>query len=259
MPTVVFMRFKRFIGVDYSGAQSPESRLKGLQVYQADGDSAPQRVFPPVKGVRNWSRREVTQYCQEALLGDEPIIIGVDHCFSLPISYMERYGLNNWDVFLRDFMRNWPTHEEYTYVDFLRDDNPRTGDSSELRLCEKWTATAKSAFQFDMQGSVAKSTHAGLPWLLWLRQATTARVHFWPFDGWDVPEGRSVIAEAYPALYKRRYEKNDRSPDEHDAWSVAAWLRDADRRGTLDKYFHPPLTLPEQKQARLEGWILGVW
>lgn len=252
------MRFERYIGIDYSGAKSPESRLRGLQVYETDTDGPPKKISPPARGVKNWSRREVTQFCQEALQSEQPVIIGIDHSFSLPLSYMERYGLHNWDVFLRDFMHHWPTHEEYTEVEFLREDNRRTGSSSEFRLCEKWTATAKSTFQFDVQGSVAKSTHAGLPWLLWLRQVTQARVHFWPFDGFDVPKGRSVIAEAYPALYKRRYEKEGRIPDEHDAWSVAAWLRDADQRGILDNYFHPPLTLPEQKQARLEGWILGV-
>lgn len=252
------MKFERYIGIDYSGAQAPESRLKGLQVYTADRYSQPEKVKPPKPGTKNWCRREVTQFCHDALQADGSVIIGIDHNFSLPLSYMERYGLYNWDVFLRDFMRHWPTHEDYNCVEFFREDNPRTGDSSEFRLCEKWTSSAKSAFQFDMQGSVAKSTHAGLPWLLWLRQATSARVHFWPFDGFDVPRGSSVVTEAYPALYKRRYEKQGRTPDEHDAWSVAAWLKDVDRRGILDNYFHPPLTLPEQKMARLEGWILGV-
>ncbi len=142
----------------------------------------------------------------------------------------------------------------------MREGNPRTGDPSELRLCEQWTATAKSVFRFDVQGSVAKSTHAGLPWLLWLRQMPDSRqrLHFWPFDGFDVPEGKSVIVEAYPALYKRRYPREGRSPDEHDAWPIAAWLRDADRRDILGRYFVPPLTLPERKQAELEGWIIGV-
>lgn len=252
------MKFERYIGIDYSGARTPEARLKALQVYEATPDRKPEKTGPPVQGAKNWSRREVTQYCQTALQAGETVIIGIDHNFSLPLSYMERYGITNWDVFLQDFMRHWPSHDEYTCVEFLREDNPRTGEASEFRLCEQWTATAKSAFQFDVQGSVAKSTHAGLPWLLWLRQASTARVHFWPFDGFDVPAGSSVLVEAYPALYKRRYPKQDRSADEHDAWSIAAWLRDADQRGILDRYFHPPLTLPEQKRARLEGWILGV-
>ncbi len=253
------VKFERYIGIDYSGARSPEARLRGLQVFEARPHKKPEKIRPPVPGAKNWSRREITQFCHAVLQSGETAIIGIDHNFSLPLSYLERYGLSSWDVFLRDFTRHWPTHEEGAYVDFLRKNNPRTGESTEFRLCEQWTATAKSAFQFDVQGSVAKSTHAGLPWLLWLRETSTSRIHFWPFDGFDVPAGRSVLAEAYPALYKRRYSKQDRSADEHDAWSIAAWLRDADRRGILDRYFHPPLTLPEQRRARLEGWILGVW
>jgi hypothetical protein len=33
------------------------------------------------------------------------------------------------------------------------------------------------------QGSVAKATHAGLPWLRYLRRQAAGRVHFWPLDG----------------------------------------------------------------------------
>jgi hypothetical protein len=129
-----------------------------------------------------------------------------------------------------------------------------------LRLCEQWTAGVKSVFQFDVQGSVAKSTHAGLPWLLWLRQmpGSRQRLHFWPFDGFAVPPGKSVIAEVFPSLFRRRYPKAGRSADEHDAWSIATWLYEMDRRGVLEHYFKPPLTLAEQRQAALEGWILGV-
>ena len=45
----------------------------------------------------------------------------------------------------------------------------RVGEASELRLCERWTSSAKSVFHFDVRGSVAKSTHAGIPWLKRLR------------------------------------------------------------------------------------------
>lgn len=254
------MKFHRYIGIDYSGAQTPESRLKALQVYEATGNKGPVKVNTPIAGARNWTRLEVAQYCQKALESSEPVIIGIDHGFSFPLSYMKRYGLSTWDSFLDDFMRHWPTADPHTYVDFVRDDNPRTGDLSELRLCEQWTATAKSVFLFDVQGSVAKSTHAGLPWLLWLREMPGGRshIHFWPFDGFEIYGGKSVIAEAYPALYKRRYPREGRSPDEHDAWSIAAWLQGADRRVILDRYLEPPLSLPERKQVELEGWILGV-
>ena len=59
---------------------------------------------------------------------------------------------------------------------------------------------AKSVFHFDVQGSVAKSTHSGIPWLRYIRDQLGKRVHFWPFDGWDVPAGHSAIAEAYQNL-----------------------------------------------------------
>ena len=255
------MKFHSYIGIDYSGAQTPKSRLKGLQVYRASRDSEPIKVSTPAQGAKNWSRLEVAQYCLQALETGEPVIIGIDHGFSFPMSYMKRYGLSSWDDFLRDFMRHWPTADPHIYVDFVREGNPRTGGPTDLRLCEQWTSTAKSVFLFDVQGSVAKSTHSGLPWLLWLREMPGGRshVHFWPFDGFEVPQGKSVVAEVYPALYKRRFPKEERSPDEQDAWSIAAWLREADHRGALDRYFQPPLTPSERKQAELEGWILGVW
>ena len=75
----------------------------------------------------------------------------------------------------------------------------RTGSSRWRRLAEE-RCRAKSVFHFDVPGSVAKSTHAGLPWLLSLRNQCGSKLHFWPFDGWKPPHGRSVIAEVYPAL-----------------------------------------------------------
>jgi hypothetical protein len=39
--------FERYIGIDYSGAQTPSSSLKGLRVYEIDRLAAPQEVLPP--------------------------------------------------------------------------------------------------------------------------------------------------------------------------------------------------------------------
>ena len=50
------------------------------------------------------------------------------------------------------------------------------------------------------------------------------QVHFWPFDGWDIPVGRSAIAEVYPALWSPGFAREDRTGDQHDAYSIAAWL-----------------------------------
>lgn len=70
--------------------------------------------------------------------------------------------------------------------------------------------------------SVAKSTHAGLPpWLRFLRQHLDQQIHFWPFDGWQIPPGRSAIVEVYPALYKKQFALKNRNPDQQDAFSIA--------------------------------------
>ena len=50
----------------------------------------------------------------------------------------------------------------------------------------------------------------------------------WPFDGWDIPAGRSAIAEVYPALWSRCFANESRTGDQHDAYSIVAWLSPAD-------------------------------
>lgn len=56
--------------------------------------------------------------------------------------------------------------------------------------------------------------------------------------------------QVYPSLLRRRYPKEDRTPDEHDAYCVAAWLTEVDRRSAPDHYFNPPLSLPESWRSR---------
>jgi hypothetical protein len=130
--------------------------------------------------------------------------------------------------------------------------NPRWRRLTEERV------GAKSVFHFDVQGSVAKSTHAGIPWLRFIRQHVGARVHFWPFDGWTIPTGCSAIVEVYPALWKHSFPIEERNADQHDAYSVAAWLRQADSNGELKTFFNPTLTPEQRMVAQVEGWILGV-
>jgi hypothetical protein len=67
-----------------------------------------------------------------------------------------------------------------------------------------------------------------LPWLRFIRERLGERVHFWPFDGWDIPGGRSSITEVYPALRRRSYARADRTGDQHDTYSIAARLSRAD-------------------------------
>jgi hypothetical protein len=132
------------------------------------------------------------------------------------------------------------------------------GNAHWRRLTEERAGAAKSVFHFDVQGSVAKSTHSGIPWLRFIRQQLGERVHFWPFDGWDVPEGRTVIAEVYPALWNRGFAREGRTGDQQDAYSIAAWLSREDQDGDLAAFLKPSLTASERTTAQVEGWILGV-
>jgi len=66
------------------------------------------------------------------------------------------------------------------------------------------------------------------------------------------------VVEVYPALWSQNVPKEGRTPDQHDAYSIAAWLRLADGEGTLAEFFKPELNPPERAIARVEGWILGI-
>jgi len=236
----------------------PQTGLVGLQVFEAAPGSDPMRVEPPARRTRKWSRQRVAEWLVDQLGGSEKMIAGIDHAFSFPASYLDRYGLADWDAFLDDFCQHWPTCQEC--VEECRDNNARTGTTDEFRITDRWTQGAKSIFLFDVQGAVAKSTHAGIPWLHMLRHhdKLAGRVHFWPFDGFEVPDGVSVVAEVYPSLFRRRYPCEKFKDHERDAWLVARWLREMDVNGFLGRYFEPPLTKGELELARREGWILGV-
>jgi hypothetical protein len=256
--------FQRYVGIDYSGAETPTSSLKGLRVYMADRQSPPVQILPPPSPRKYWTRRGVAEWLVERLREDCPTLVGIDHGFSFPIKYFERHGLRrDWPAFLEDFHRYWPTDDDNTYVDFVRDGDvgrgsERTGDRRWRRLTEVRAGGAKSVFHFDVQGSIAKSTHAGLPWLRYIRERLPGRVHFWPFDGWTPPPGRSLVAEVYPSLWSKTLPRADRTPDQHDAWSVAEWLRRADVDGGLAKFLNPNLSAEDLEVAEVEGWILGL-
>lgn len=162
--------FEGYIGIDYSGAET---------------------------AIAEWLIGRLTE--------TQPTIVGIDHGLSFPLKYFAKYGLpHDWSGFLKDFRDHWPTDDDSTYVDFVREGacgmlRLVMGDSHWRRLTEV-RARAKSVFHFDVPGSVAKSTHAGIQWLLYLRNRLPDRTHFWPFDGWQLPTGKSAVVEVYPAL-----------------------------------------------------------
>src|SRR6266545_6765704 len=250
-------QFERYIGIDYSGAKTPTSSLTGLRVYAADRSLPPKESPPPPSPRKYWTRRGIAEWLCDQFHEKKPALVGIDHGFSFPLNYFEAHGLSrDWSAFLDDFQHHWPTDEDNTYVDFVRDGScgngaARSGDARWRRLTEKRVRSAKSVFHFGVHGEVAKSTHAGLPWLRYLRAQSLGRVHFWPFDGWDAPPGCSVVAEIYPSLWNRSFPRETRNPHQQDAFAAAAWMRQTDLDDSLPKFFMPPLEAHERALAEV--------
>ena len=256
--------FARTIGIDYSGAETPTASLKGLRVYLAEGDAPPVEVPPPPiaaqildpQGHRRMAGGTAGRGCAHAGRHRPRLFV--------PAALFRGASA---DARLAALPRRFPAPLADRRGSHLCRFRPRRhcgngaarmGNARWRRLTEERAGGAKSVFHFDVQGSVAKSTHAGIPWLRFIRQRLGARVHFWPFDGWDIPAGRSAIAEVYPALWSRGFANEGRTGDQHDAFSIAAWLSRADRDGSLAAFLNPDLSPSERTLAQVEGWILGV-
>ena len=194
---------------------------------------------------------------RRAARGGRPDARRIDHAFSFPLAYFDRHAVEpDWPAFLDDFALHWPT--DAVSVQSVRNGAvgagaARAGDARWRRVADRRAGGAKSVFHFDVQGSVAKSTHAGLPWLRGLRRRFGAQVHWWPFDGWDVPARRSAVAEVYPALFSRAYPSEGRTPDQHDAYAVAAALAQAFAEGRLAAMLAPDLDARERARRRGRG------
>lgn len=255
----MYPAFRQYIGIDYSGAGDPQRSQSGIRVFLAERDTAPVAVSSPKVHGKHWSRQALAEWLREELRMGVPKLVGIDHAFSFPMQYFDRYHLKaDWNEFLVDFRQHWPT--DIQAVEALRRQagQMRAGKATWRRLTEIRAGGAKSVFHFDVPGQVAKSTHAGLPWLLFLRNALGDRIHFWPFDGWEIPAGKSALAEIYPSLWNHTFPIENRTPDEHDAYVSAAWLCTSDQDGSLANYLRPDLTPEEYRYAQIEGWILGV-
>ena len=259
------MRFFKHIGIDYSGAGSPKSPQTGIRVFESASGNWPTEQ-KPASGY-NWSRQDVALYLLSELSASSPVIIGIDHGFSYPDSFFTQNNLKNWDEFLSKFALHWPTCQQSIKDIRLQDSvDPWHQASDDLRLTERWTAGASSVRQFAiMNGNVAYSSHAGIGWLIYLRnqcRGNNIPLHFWPFDGWDFPAGSSVVVEMFPSIIKRRLDCGEIATQwkSHQlaAYAMARWLSTTDNNDFLDKYCSVILTASDKAVAQKEGWIYGL-
>ena len=219
---------------------------------------------PPPSPRKYWTRRGLAEWLTERLVGGCADLVGIDHGFSFPLRYFEVHHLEpDWPTFLDDFQKHWPTDAEHTYVDFIRDGSrgdgeARSGSARWRRITEE-RAGAKSVFHFDVPGSVAKSTHAGLPWLRYLRQPAWERV----FTSGPSTAGRSLRASPRWSRSTRRcgaraFHGKAARPTSTTPTSpppgCGRWILD----GSLGKFLKPDMLPGEYAVAQVEGWILGV-
>ncbi|MFN9278825.1 MAG: hypothetical protein ACK6DW_03700 [Betaproteobacteria bacterium] len=255
--------FRRYLGIHYSGAETPDSGLKNLRVYSATPDTPAQEVLPPPGPRKYWSRRELAHWLAQELAGDMPTIVGIDHALSFPLRYFEVHRLAlDWMVFLEDFHRHWPTDAPHTYVDFILngargEGAARMGNPRWMRLTDERCRAARSVFQFEGQGKVAAATHAGLPWILFLKRQLGERLHVWPFDGWEIPAGKPALVEARPAIWRDLVPVAALDAGQKDAFVTASWLKGADSSGELSDFLQPALSQSERLVCGVEGWIVG--
>src|SRR6476469_7818364 len=103
--------FQQYIGVRYSGRKDPGDRIREIRVYVAREDHEPYREQNPSHENGLWSRRELAEWLLEQITAGDPVVVGLDHAFSFPQTYMDRNNLKTWEGFLKDFEGHWPTHE----------------------------------------------------------------------------------------------------------------------------------------------------
>jgi hypothetical protein len=181
--------FSRYIGIDYSGAETPTASLKGLRVYIADRESPPVEVMPSPSPRKYWTRRGIAG----AAGGKHPGAGRHRSRVLVSIVLFRGVSLTGQPSSTISSSTGRPTTIIPTWIwSVFGNGAARMGNARWRRLTEERAGGAKSVFHFDVQGSVAKSTHSGIPWLRFLRKRLPGRVHFWPFDGWDIPPGPPI-------------------------------------------------------------------
>jgi hypothetical protein len=90
--------FSRYIGIDYSGAETTNASLKGLRVYLAQGNTPPVEVPSPPSPRKYWTRRGIAEWLTERLAEDAPTLVGIDHGFSFPAGRRRR---SSWSIVIR--------------------------------------------------------------------------------------------------------------------------------------------------------------
>ena len=89
-------QFAGYIGIDYSGAETPTSSSSGLRVFAAEGGTSapPSEVVPAPSPRKCWTRKGLAHWLADQIDAGPSALIGIDHAFSFPLRYFERHALS---------------------------------------------------------------------------------------------------------------------------------------------------------------------
>jgi hypothetical protein len=294
--------FSGFIGIDWSGA----SPARGVAVACADADGTVELIAPPG---RHWLRRQVLEWLLTQVTAERGrLLIGCDFGFCLPWSPINGYlsGRGSGLVTAADV---------WALIDTLAVDapdlhaaaafthtaiaplvwparQPRPADwgdgSDRRRMTEKAAAAAGLGHPVSLfhlaaaSKQVGQGSLAGMRMLHHLQRQAADRLLIWPFEQVRQDDGRSVLCEVFPTLFRRQARRSlskirDRVTlaaavghfgcrlaesvpaeiDDHGADAIisAAGLSVLGRSPACWQAVQHPATC---RHARQEGWILGV-
>jgi hypothetical protein len=242
--------FKRFVGIDWSGAKG--ATQSGIQVAEIEANAAGPRLIRPPNG-RKWSRSGAMEYITQ--LNDKPTLVGIDFAFSVPWNF----GGAQFDARqVTDVRALWAlvdsicdgTPDLYAGPVWTAPDSPfrpyifhhHTKHRGELyyrlkrRKVEHLEGNAISVYH--MAGpQVGAGSFSGMRMLHRLTSSHREGIAIWPFD--VVDGAKTAVVEIYPSLFyrkagARRPTSNDLIGSNHAEIDKTLGYYDAERTVNFD-------------------------
>jgi len=295
VPAGTGQAFDAYVGIDWTGAQP----ARGVAVAEAD---AAGRVAPVLSPGRHWRRDEAVDWLLARLRRGGRLLVGIDCAFALPWVPGEGY-LDGRVPFARDLFDLWDLVEEasggapdhfagacvadprFSPSFWVRGTKPaHWGDGSTKRrraeLVAAETRVGNPVSVLNLAAGpkqVGKASLAGMRALRRLRREAGDALAVWPAEA---PEGRSVVTEIFPTLFRRRAGGRIDKITERDVLADAVERLGATLAAEVPQRFDdhlgdamisaaglralagdPAVWSPrglEPDMARREGWIFGV-
>lgn len=265
------MKFERFVGIDWSGAEKPK---KGIQVAEVIVGEPTPKLTEPGNYHFNWRRQDVFDYVMALAKDSMPTIIGLDFSFSLPYIDRDAYfpeaenppktALGLWslvetqcegidDFYGGNFIKPGGKYSKYFMWQTGRGSSYAERYRASERQARYMGYNPTSTFKCVGPGQVGTGAMAGMRWLLSLKNILGDSIQIWPFDANETANLR--IVEIYPRIFLRQFDAENliwNSDDERDALISSK---------ALSEIANMPESWQIDEAANVlakEGWIFGV-